>query len=222
MIRVHVICEGDTEETFIDGVIAPHFQPMAIYVSPSKIGEPGKKGGGFTFERLFLDVRNRLLGDKTAYCTTFFDFYALPKDFPGKADAAGKVTVKDKSAAVCEALSTSLQARLGDQSIRKFIPYVQMYEFEALLFSDVQGFARGIYRPDIVDQLQEIRDAFDSPEEINDSVNTAPSKRILKLVPKYEKPTFGSLAALEIGLPAMRRECSLFHLWLKRLEILIP
>lgn len=172
------------------------------------------------FDRLFVDARNRLLGDKTAYCSTFFDFYALPIDFPGKEAANKCITINDKSTAICEHLMSALQEKLGESTMLRFIPYVQMYEFEALLFSDAKNFAKGIDRSHLVSHFQNIRNKFDSPEEINDSPHTAPSKRVLELVSGYEKPLCGTLAALQIGLRTMRSECKLFDAWLKRLEAL--
>jgi len=100
----------------------------------------------------------------------------------------------------------------------RFIPYVVMHEFEGLLFSDCTKLGSGIGRPDLVPHFQKIRDSFTTPEEINDSSETAPSKRLLKLVPGYEKPLLGTLAALEIGLDAIRSACPHFHSWLNRLE----
>ena len=100
----------------------------------------------------------------------------------------------------------------------RFIPFVMMHEFEALLFSDCERFAIGIDRPELADSFQEIRDAFPSPEAIDDSPVTAPSKQIEALVPGYEKPLLGALAALEIGLETMRAECPHFDCWISRLE----
>ena len=101
---------------------------------------------------------------------------------------------------------------------RRFVPYVMMHEFEGLLFSDTTRFAHGIGRPELSPKFQAIRDAFATPEEINDSPITAPSKRIVNLVPGYEKPLMGTLAVLEIGLDAIREECPLFRAWIERLE----
>ena len=78
--------------------------------------------------------------------------------------------------------------------------------------------SRGIGRPELELEFTRIRDQFSSPEEINDSPVTAPSKRIQELVPRYQKPLLGSRAALEIGLAAIRRECPHFDNWLKELE----
>jgi hypothetical protein len=100
----------------------------------------------------------------------------------------------------------------------RFVPFVMMHEFEGLLFSDCRRFASGIGRPDLETAFQAIRDQFATPEEINDSPVTAPSRRVLQLIPGYEKPLLGPLAALEIGLERIRRECPHFRDWLARLE----
>jgi hypothetical protein len=102
----------------------------------------------------------------------------------------------------------------------RFVPFVVMHEFEGLLFSDCASFSRGIGRPDLEVRLQDIRDDFTTPEEINDSPITAPSKRVRDLVPGYEKPLLGVLAVLEIGLLRIRAECPHFDGWLNQLESL--
>ena len=96
-----------------------------------------------------------------------------------------------------------------------------MHEFEAMLFSDCAAFSRGIGRPTLAGMFQAIRSEFDSPEEIDDSPQTAPSKRIKNLVPGYTKPLLGTLAVLEIGLEAIRRECPHFGCWLDLLEAVL-
>ena len=100
----------------------------------------------------------------------------------------------------------------------RFVPFVVMHEFEALLFSDCAAFARAIGRPALSGSFQAIRDQFDSPEDINDSPTTAPSKRVQELIPGYEKPLYGNLAALGIGLDTIRRACPHFAEWLGMLE----
>jgi hypothetical protein len=95
-----------------------------------------------------------------------------------------------------------------------------MHEFEALLFSDCKAFATAIGHPAAEPKLQEIRNQFQTPEEINDSPVTAPSKRIEAIIPGYDKPLGGTLAALEIGLPKIRAACPHFRNWLEILELL--
>ena len=93
-----------------------------------------------------------------------------------------------------------------------------MHEFEGLLFSDAVRFGRGIGRPNASPKFQTIRDQFATPEEIDDSPQTAPSKRVRDVVPGYQKPLMGVLAAREIGLDTIRKECPLFANWVKKLE----
>lgn len=223
MIRVHIICEGQTEETFVKELLAPHFTPLQIFVQPALIGTPGHKGGAVNAKRMITDCYLRLLGDQTSYCTTFFDFYALPGNFPGREAADQKSSIADKAGCIQTEFAEALQVRIhDDKAMRRFIPYVQMYEYEGLLFSDPARFAQGIDKPSLAQQFRTIRNAFTTPEDINDSPQSAPSKRIINLIPGYEKPLLGTLAALEIGLDTIRRECRLFDEWIKKLEALKP
>ena len=221
MVRVHVICEGQTEETFVNEVLRVPLRQRGVELHPSLVGKPGKKGGALQPARLIFDIRNRLLGDKTAYCTTLFDFYRLPAgDFPGRTEAMARSNSTDKATCLLEKISAAVRRDVGDDAMRRFIPYVQMHEFEGLLFSNATSFARAIGQEDIAVPFQRIRDAFASPEDINDDAASAPSKRISNLFPSYEKPISGSLAAMEIGLATIRSECPQFHVWLTRLEAL--
>ncbi|NBQ68029.1 MAG: DUF4276 family protein [Nitrosomonadaceae bacterium] len=218
MIRVHVICEGQTEEMFVKEILSGFFSSQGICLIPTLIGKPGQKGGYFKFERLFTDVRARLLGDKTSYCTTLFDFYGLPENFPGKREALDCLTLQDKVQCVLVEMSDKLREKLGDEPLRRFIPYIQMYEFEGLLFSAPDGLAQAIYRPHLEASFQKIRNKFETPEDINNNPQKAPSKRIKALFSEYDKPIHGSLAAIEIGLNTIRSECHIFDSWLKRIE----
>lgn len=222
MIRVHVICEGQTEETFINEVLMKPVLLKGVHLIPTLLGKPGHKGGNVKYSRIRTDIRARLLGEATAYCTTLFDFYALDSDFPGKSQALQQSTATAKSATLCQAFAAQLETSLGQNAMQRFIPYVQMYEFEALLFSDPDAFARGLCQDYLATSFQRIRQTFPSPEDINDGPETAPSKRVLKSCRQYEKPLHGTLAALEIGLDTIRSECQLFDAWLTRLESLSP
>ncbi|MCU8285753.1 DUF4276 family protein [Vibrio vulnificus] len=220
MTIVHVICEGQTEESFVNELLVEPFAHKGIYLKPALIGRPGHKGGNFKFERLAPDVEKRLLADKNCYCTTFFDFYGLPETFPGKNAVNATASVQDKANALQDALNEKLVEKIGEDAMRRFIPYVQMYEFEGLLFSDPYKMAEGMDRSDLVQAFTDIADAFDTPEQINNSPQTAPSKRIESLVWGYEKPLLGTLAALEVGLDKMREQCPLFDAWLEKIEAL--
>lgn len=220
MTSIHILCEGQTEERFVKELLVEPFKRQNIFITVSLIGKPGQKGGNVTFGRLLTDIRI-FLNNKTSYCTTFFDFYGLPMSFPGKSEAASEKNISNKAAVVCKKLVEQLTPEIGDAKMRRFIPYVQMHEFEALLFSDPSAFANAVM-PKLEAKFIDIRRKFASPEAINDSPDTAPSKRIKKLIPSYEKPANGISAALEIGLSKIRSECPLFNGWLTHLEQLDP
>jgi hypothetical protein len=220
MVRVNIICEGQTEETFVQEVLYHFFVSKSIYLNPILIGKPGHKGGYFTFGRFVKDLRP-LLSDANAYCTTLLDFYGLPSDFPGREKARTMTNIEEKSQCVTQSLVDALrEKKISADSLRRFIPYVQMYEFEGLLFSDCHSLASAIDQPLLARKFKEIREGFPSPEDINDSKITAPSKRILEIYRSYNKPIHGSLAIIEIGLDTIRRECKLFDRWLQQIEAL--
>lgn len=217
MIRIHVICEGQTEEMFVNEVMSDIFCSKGIYLYPSLVGKPGHKGGNFKFDRVLRDVKSRLLEDNQSFCTTFFDFYGLPQDFPGKADAFSFQAIEDKRRIVEQKLVERLTQYIGEDSMRRFIPYVQIYEFEGLLFSEPESLAAGIGEPDLLSQFQAIRNEFETPEHVNNSRETAPSKRIAGLFSQYDKVIHGSLVALETGIVTIRNECALFNAWVEQL-----
>ncbi|PYV31766.1 MAG: hypothetical protein DMG22_15615 [Acidobacteria bacterium] len=153
------------------------------------------------------------------------DFYGLPQHgeraWPGRAQAAGRQGLV-KALVVEKALLNDLTSEVGAGfNPMRFLPFVVVHEFEGLLFSDCTGFALGIGRPDLEPRFREIREGFGTPEDIDDSPVTAPSKRVEDLVAGYEKPLFGTLAVLEIGLDRIRAECPHFNGWLEQLESLV-
>ena len=218
MIRVHVICEGQTEEAFVKELMVEPFLAKGIILSPALIGKPGHKGGNFKFDRLLIDIKNRLLGDVECYCTTFFDFYGLPEAFPGKSTTTHNDTIQQKSQKINVELVNKLTRELGQDVMRRFIPFIQMYEFEGLLFSYPEKMALGMDKPNLIAHFQQISDNFTTPEHINNGAQTAPSKRIIRVIRGYEKPLMGVLAALEVGLDSMRENCQLFNQWLTDIE----
>jgi hypothetical protein len=216
MKTVYVICEGQTEEAFINE-IAKGFSNQHVILTPILLG---KRGGHFSYSRVLNHIQS-LLQHKQAYCTTLFDFYGLPDDFPGKQEAMSKRGVDEKADCLLDVFKKKLEESLDYNQMQRFISYVQMYEFEGLLFSDPENFAQGINKPELTLEFQKIKAAFGSPEAINNSKETAPSKRIMKLYPGYNKPTHGLLAVKEIGLSLIRKECPRFDAWLKKLETLL-
>ncbi len=226
MTRLLVHVEGQTEEQFVNELLLPHLRDYGYSsVSARLVGnarQRGRRGRVKPWPEVRKAIVNHLKQDRGIIAATMVDYYGLPrigpKAWPGREEASG-VALPAKADMVEKAIVEDVVRTMGigfDSS--RFIPFVTMHEFEALLFSDCERLAVGMDRPDLGNAFRKIRDAFATPEEIDDSPATAPSKRILTLVPGYQKPLMGTLAALEIGLAAMRAECPHFDTWLKRLE----
>ena len=222
MPRVLIHVEGPTEENFVNDVLATHLYSQGYsQVSARIVGNSrlrGRRGGIKPWCSVREDILKHLKEDPESITTTLVDYYALPqtkgKAWPGRADA-GSLPYAQKASTVENALLADICQELGDGFYPiRFIPFVMMHEFEG----DCAAFGRGIYRPELTPAFQEIRNQFETPEEINDSPETAPSKRVEALVEGYEKPLLGPLAILEIGLDAIRTECPHFNQWLTRLE----
>jgi hypothetical protein len=140
------------------------------------------------------------------------DFFGLPRDFPGREATRGMADPLDR----VRALENSFAADIEDP---RFIPYIQLHEFEALLFSSPDSFAvRFPERAAPIQELHAIRAAFPSPEHIDDGLETAPSKQILAVFPDYDKVAVGPVVINHIGLDKVRRECRHFNDWVSRLE----
>jgi hypothetical protein len=226
MGRLLIHVEGETEETFVNEILARHLYARGFKVVSARIvGNArlrSRRGGIRGWTSVRQDIIRHLKGDPACLATTMVDYYALPQTgdraWSGRAEA-GLRPYPEKAALVEEAILEDICDAMGPGfNPARFIPYVMMHEFEGLLFSDCERFSKGIGQPELAGQFQAIRDQFDSPEQINDSPLTAPSKRVKALVPGYEKPLLGSLAVLEIGLESIRVQCPHFRDWLIRLE----
>ena len=229
MARLLVHVEGQTEEDFVNFVLRDYLLHCGYQsVSARIIGNARlrrRRGGIRPWLTVRKDIINHLRQDPGCIATTMVDFYGLPQHgdraWPGRVAAVG-ASGHQKASVVEEALRDDLAHVMGtDFDITRFLPFVVVHEFEGLLFSDCAAFARGICRPDLEPSLSQIREGFATPEEIDDSPATAPSKRVEDLVPGYDKPLLGTLAILEIGLDSIRAECPHFNRWLHQLESLV-
>ena len=226
MTRLLVHVEGLTEESFVNEILAPHLYQHGYGQVGARLmgGElPRHRRGGIRgWPATRRNIVRRLREDRGKVNTTMVDYYGLPQSganaWPGRA-TAGQAPLAERAAAVEEAIRKDLQQELGDDfAPRRFFPYVMMHEFEAMLFSDCALLAQGIGRPDLKPKFQAIIDAAGAPEAIDDAPESAPSKRIEKLVDDYEKPVQGIDAVRKIGLEKIRAACPHLNDWLTRLE----
>jgi hypothetical protein len=213
MNRVKVVVEGSTELGFVRSVLGLHFGQSQIGLVPIN------HRGISKYSHFRREVLAALKQDASTFCTMMVDYYGMPNSWPGR-EIARQKPFAEKHVVIEEAIFNDIAAELGERfDRRRFIPYVQMHEFEAILFSDPKLLAASLKLPD-ESKVQRIRETFGSPEEINDSEQTALSKRIKGLCARYSKVVDGVLIAQKIGLKTMRDQCPHFNQWLRKLEAL--
>jgi len=211
MIRINIVTEGRTEEKFVTNVLSPYLADKEIFLTPRNIGR------GNSYDKIKFNVIQWLKEDQTAWVTTMFDLYGQNDSFPGYLENKNK-NPYEKIIAIESAFKADIDAENLENW--KFIPYFQLHEFEAYLFSDtliMESWLNLDYTFQ-TGSFQQIRDQFDSPEHINDSVLTAPSKRILSIIPSYSKVADGVLISEDIGIDKIRQECRHFNEWLTNIE----
>lgn len=218
MKRLLIYVEGQTEETFVRDLLAPHLWRLGIDPIPT-IARTKRTKSGITFKggitsymRVKSDLQ-RLFDDANAIAvTTMLDYYHLPIDFPGK---------DELPSGSCFDRVQFLENRLAqDINQRRFMPFLALHEFEALLFSQVNEIETAFPDVKMKGKLAIEAQAFKTPEEINEGPSTHPSARILKHAPGYRKPLHGPIIAKRIGLAQIRSRCDHFDDWLARLEAL--
>jgi hypothetical protein len=206
-----VVCEGLTEATFVHRVLAPYvYSECSVELTPSllKSGTGRSGGGNVTVERL----ANHMAREYHNFdgVTSLVDWYGF-----SRRDA-------DHCTQLEERIRQDVEYRVLRVDTRKLLPYVQLHEFEALLFADVEGFRICIdgWSTAVEQYLRSVREQFKSPEDINDNPSTCPSARIAATFGEYgyQKASDGPLVAEEVGIPAMRSACPRFDAWLKWLE----
>jgi len=217
VIRVNMIVEGQTEEAFVKEVLAPYLSERDVFPVARRVTTSRKRrarGGMTSYGRAKKDIEIWLRQDTEAYCTTMFDLYGLPTDFPGYEETrhlqGGHARVSRLEAAFEE-----------DVGSRRFISFFLLHEFEALLLSQPEKLDRVLSLQQVKSRLPDLQRMladFGGPEAVNDDPETAPSKRLIHLYPGYDKILFGVLVAQDIGIDGIRARCPHFDEWVSKLE----
>lgn len=215
MRGIYIICEGQTEEEFVIGILRPYFNLHQIYdVRPILMTtSKGHKGGDVKYDRLKFNIDKLLKRETDILVTTFIDFFRLVNDFPKFGEAQA---IQNKIQRV-DFLEQAL-AEVIDNT--RFIPYIQLHEFEGLLFASKDGFK---FLPDLkqanLNSLLLAVDEKENPEELNDGELTAPSKRLEQLIPGFDKnkPFYGGLIAEVNTINPVLERCVRFKTWVETL-----
>ncbi|WP_297271901.1 DUF4276 family protein [uncultured Bacteroides sp.] len=212
MKRLYIIVEGQTEQDFVKNLIAPYLQDFGIYnVTPILIRTSRSgRGGMVNYQHLQNTIKMLLSSLQTDFVvTTFIDFFRLPNNMPQYTES---MKISDKQQQI-QALEVAIDKAINDN---RFFSYIQLHEFEALLFSSNKGFE--YYFPDeLAKETASIISSYDNPEDINTSPEGAPSKRLLAIKPDYNKVLEGNLIALEIGIKSILEKCPGFAEWINRI-----
>lgn len=223
MRRLVVVVEGQTERQFVNELLAPAVHAASggeVWPEAVLIGTPGQKGGRVSLTRIASDTK-RLIDHRDAVVTTLVDFYGRQKPWPLSDALPQNASSDERQAAAEEDILEALRAAgVGSSTLQRFHPYVQMHEWEALLFSDLEATEEALAVLGLARKLRDERGWRDTPEDVNDGKQTAPSKRIIGIDPSYEntKVVRGNAAAAAIGLPKMRAACPRFDAWVRWLE----
>jgi hypothetical protein len=225
MARLYLFAEGQTEQTFADILIKPYLSQYQVYMNkPILIAHAKRKGqvhrgGGRKYMPMKNDILRFLRQEKASdvFFTTMIDLYGIHPDFP---ELAQSESMRQNPIQRVEFLEQCFAADIADE---RFIPYIQLHEYEAYLFADPTCFEDlDDTRTKEIDALKAVAAKYLTPELINDGEHTSPSKRIEEQFPCYEKakPVYGPLLAERIGIQAIRSKCPHFNNWLLRLESL--
>lgn len=212
MKRVYIYCEGQTEESFVNSILCPYFANMDIYVTPiihkTKRTPTRSFKGGANDYAMIKDELIKLCNYQDAYVTTMFDYYGMPDNTPD-------INYFDKD--IYKKISHIENEITKDIGCRNLSFNLMLHEFESLLFSDVQAF-NVITDEKSIEKLKTMREEADTPEHINNSITTAPSKRIESVIGNYSKVRQGIIVARAIGINKMLSECKHFASWIGKIK----
>lgn len=224
---VHVLCEGQTEQGFVEEVLKPYLMAKGITSVKSVLVTTNKKknarGGLVTYQHAFDDLSIMLKSNTDGeyerhIFTTMFDLYALPGDFPGYAESH---SIDDRYSRVAS-FERAFYEAIGSE---RFVPYIQLHEYEALVFCGLD-YLPLMYKwcDGNIEKLKSELAEVGNPELVNDSPDTAPSKRIIKAVEgnkrthyNYDKPKAGKFVAQKVGIETLRDQCPHFNGWIEQL-----
>ncbi len=213
MKRVIIICEGPTEQEFCLEVLGVEMAKHDVYVEVPLIKH--SHGGIVAWDVIKRQILKHLQ-EGSVYVSMLVDYYGIKDQFafPGWEESK---SIADKTERI-HFLAGKMAEDIPEQYRYRFIPYIQLHEFEGLLFSDVSAFLNSFDSSEInYEALVEAAEAFENPEQINNSPKTAPSKRLIDAIPDYNKVIFGNCVAMDIGLDKIREKCPLFNEWVERL-----
>ena len=214
MKRVIIICEGETEREFCKNVLAPHLIPHDIFLQAPLIKR--SMGGVVRWSILKKEIETHLL-EPNVIVSTFIDYYGLYQKHSFPRWAEGE-TIVDKNSRM-DFLENAMKEDIADNVRHRYIPYMQLHEFESLLFNDIQLFYNQVPEAELVGrtELERTFADYDNPEMINNNRETSPSHRLKRIIKGYNKPLYGHYFAEAIGINQIRLKSPRFNQWVEKI-----
>jgi len=217
MKRIIIVCEGETEQEFVSDILRPPFLSRGILLNDPKI--KCSNGGIVKWNPLKAQIERHLREGDKPYVTTFIDYYGISNryQFP-KWDEAHKIPDKGQR---IDCLQQAMREDIHEELRGRFIPYIQLHEFEALLFIDEESIVAAAIDCSIDrTKLRKVLADFPDPETINNHIEPSPSHRLEQIITGCNKVLHGNIIALSIGLERIREKAKRFDQWLSQLESL--
>lgn len=216
MQRVIIICEGETEREFCTTILSPYFANRGIHIQAPLIKK--SMGGIVKWAELKKQIALHLKNDPSAHVTMLIDYYGLYEkhEFPNWEAAENEPDRNRRMDILEEGMSNDITDALR----YRYIPYIQLHEFEGLLFSDIAIFYQQIPPDELVNptELQQTFRDYANPELINNNPDTSPSHRLERIIAGYNKVVYGNILAEAIGLTKIKEKCPRFNHWLTTIE----
>lgn len=214
--RLIFIVEGETEKEFVENLLVPQFNSeFGIYDITCFITKRSH-GGVSKYSYIKEDIL-RVVNESDVIVTTMFDFYMIPKDTPGYPNEDSKMSHLQQVELMEESMYNDVLESCNGRRIH-FLPYLELHEFEAMLFSSDAGINEYFNDEANMKLFNSILKSFPNPEDIDNGPMTALSKRMEKIIPDYEKPLYGNCMAMAIGLDVIKDKCPHFKDWMDRLS----
>lgn len=218
MKRIVFIVEGETEEAFVNTILSPYFQGCGFLNPIQCFKIKHTQGGMHKYSYVRNDVLNTIY-EHDVIVTTMFDLYALPHSFPGYEESLSIEKHLNRVLFLESKMKEDLELS-QKRAFNNYIPYLQLHEFEALVFSSATGFEMLFEDHEMNYQgICDVINAFPNPEDINDSPETAPSKRMQKLIPGYNKIVYGISLIEFTGMDLILSKCPHFREWIEKIKV---
>ena len=217
MRRIHLLVEGQTEEAIANNILIPYLESPSTWLSVSVLAssrQPGGakvRGGVATWARIRRDVVGLLRDTSIDLLTTMIDYYGVPVDTPGMETRPNGDPLR-RVRHVEQAMAGAVPAG------GRFVPHLTLHETEAWIFAG--GRALGEHRADagLGDRIVKMAADAGGPELLNDGLPTAPSKRLVRLCPDYNKILDGVAVLQRAGLDTIFAQCPHAAEWIASLR----